>query len=56
MCQEKKLIRAKLTKGKFKAYLVPKYGGIIADKIQRVFNDAFKRGSLDFTQYCNYFE
>lgn len=34
MCQEKNINRAKLTKGKFKAFLTIRYKGIIADRIK----------------------
>ena len=56
MCQEKKLKRAKLTKGKMKAHLVDKYDGIIAEKIVRWCSDMFSRGPVEYDQYCDYFE
>ena len=56
MCIERKLIRAKLTKGKMKAYLVDKYGGVIAEKIAKWCSDMFNRGPVDYDQYCDFFE
>ena len=56
MCSEKKLKRAKLTKGKMKAYLVDKYGGVIAEKIVRWCSDMWNRGTVEYDQYCDYFE
>lgn len=38
-----------------KAHLVDKYGGVIAEKISRIFSDAFARGPLEFDGYCSYF-
>ena len=56
MCQEKKLKRAKLTKGKMKAHLVEKYGGFIAEKIVRWCQDMFNRGPVEYDYYCDFFE
>lgn len=52
-----KLKKTKITKGKLKAFLVNKYDGVIAEKIVKVFGDAFKLnkdGSLSFDEYCGY--
>ena len=48
MCSEKKLKRAKLTKGKMKAFLVDKYGGLIAEKIVRWCSDMWNRGTVEY--------
>ena len=53
-----KLKKTKLTRGKFKAFLVNRYEGVIAEKIVRIFGDAFKlnqEGTLTFDEYCNFF-
>ncbi len=55
---EMKLKKTKLTRGKFKAFLVNRYEGVIAEKIVRIFGDAFKlnqEGTLTFDEYCNFF-
>ena len=39
-----------------KAYLVDKYGGLIAEKIVRWCSDMFSRATVEYDQYCDYFE
>ncbi len=56
MCQEKRdsnLQRAKMTKGKMKAYLSKKYKGKVAEKILAVLDLSI---SQDFNAYCDMLE
>jgi hypothetical protein len=55
MSQEKNINRAKLTKGKFKAFLTVKYKGPLADKIRAQLNSFFSV-PMDFEFFCDVFE
>ena len=55
MCQEKILRKAKLTRGKFKAYLTTRYKGAIADKITNFFSNFFIN-PMDFDYFCDVME
>lgn len=55
MCQEKNIKKAKLTRGKFKAYLSIYYKGAMTDKIINFF-DPFFKDPMDFYFFCDVFE
>lgn len=55
MCQEKILKKARLTRGKFKAFLTNYYKGVLTDKIITYF-DPFFREPMEFTLFCDVFE
>jgi len=56
MCQEKNIARAKLTKGKFKAFLTIRYKGIIAERIKNSMSQLFSVVPMDFDFFCDVFE
>lgn len=52
-----RLHKARLTKGKLKAFLVKKYDGFVTEKILRVLRPAFtlnKDGTMAFNEYCQF--
>ena len=55
ICQEKNINRAKLTRGKFKAFLQVKYKSTIAEKVKQFFTPFFSP-SMDFEYFCDIFE
>jgi hypothetical protein len=55
MCQEKNLRQAKLTRGKFKAFLTIRYKGQVTDKISQFFFPYFNV-PMDFEFFCDVFE
>lgn len=55
MCQERNIHRARLTKGKFKAFLTIRYKGLIAEKLKNYFNSFFS-SAMDFEYFCDLFE
>lgn len=55
MCQERNIKKAKLTRGKFKAFLTIRYKGAITDKIVNYF-DPFFRDPMSFEFFCEAFE
>ncbi len=55
MCQDRNINRAKLTRGKFKAFLSIRYKGVIAEKIKTNFKNLFS-APMDFDFYCDLME
>lgn len=55
MCQDKNINRAKLTRGKFKAFLSTRYKGVIAEKIKTAFKNLFS-APMEFEFYCDLME
>jgi hypothetical protein len=55
MCQDKKIDRAKLNRGKFKAFLSIRYKGVVAEKLKVAFKNMFS-APIDFEFYCDLIE
>jgi len=55
MCQEKNINRAKLTKGKFKAFLTIRYKGVIAERIKASMGSFFSV-PMDYEFFCDVFD
>jgi hypothetical protein len=56
MCQDKNINRAKLNRGKFKAFLSIRYQGVVAEKIKTAFKNMFSGNAMDFEFYCDLIE
>jgi Ca2+-binding EF-hand superfamily protein len=55
MCQDKNINRAKLTRGKFKAFLSIRYKGVVAEKIKTAFKTLFS-APIEYEFYCDLME